>query len=92
MTPQDPWADVSEDPSMFQDVWEVVMAVKPMAESGYLKALCFCIDRRDCWHGPCQVLRLRFGRVLLENGAGYVRLPRTVEVTLKAAAGAQKGD
>ena len=42
------------------------------SESAYLKGLCFCNDPRDCWHGLCQVRRqLRFGMVLLENGAGH---------------------
>ena len=66
---------------MFQDVWEVVMAVNPMADLAFLKGRCLCADRRDCWHGPCELRRqLRSGRVLLENGAGYVRLARTGEV------------
>ena len=60
-----------------------------MAESGYLKGLCRCIDPRDCC--PFQVRRqLRSGRVLLENGAGYVRLARTREVTIRGAACQQK--
>ena len=63
------------------------MAVKPMAESGYLKGLCFCTDVRSCWHGACEVRRqLRSGRVLLENQSGCVRLARAGQVTLKRPA------
>ena len=62
------------------------MAVKPMAESGYLKGLCFCTDPRSCWHGLCRVRRqIQSGSVLLENGAGYVRLARPGEVTVRGA-------
>ena len=67
------------------------MAVKPMAESGYLKGLCFCIDPRSCWHGCCLVRRqLESGSVLLENAAGYVRLARPGEVTVSRTAAQQK--
>ena len=63
------------------------MVVKPMAEFGYLKGPCFCIDPRGCWHGCCRVRRqLRSGLVLLENGAGFVRLARPGEVVVKRPA------
>ncbi len=59
------------------------MAVNEMAESGYLKGLRFCIDPRSCWNGCCLVRRhLQSGSVLLENGAGFVRLAGTGEVTV----------
>ena len=67
------------------------MVASLMAESAYLKGLCLCTDRRDCWHEPCQVRRqLRFGRVLLENGAGNVLLAGRRQVTVKGANGQPK--
>ena len=66
------------------------MAVNSMPESAYLKGLCLCTDSRDCWHGSCLVRRhLRFGRVLLENGAGNVLLAGRGQVTVKGADGQQ---
>ncbi len=63
------------------------MVVKPMTDVGYLKRPCFCIDPRGCWHGCCLVRRqFQCGSVLLENGAGFVRVARTGEVTLKRPA------
>ena len=60
------------------------MAVKRMAEIGSLKGLCFCIDPRGCWHGCCLVRRQpNSDRVLLENGAGHIRLARPGEVRVK---------
>ena len=68
--------------------------MNPMSESTYLKGLCLCTDWRDCWHGPCRVRsQLRFGKVLLENGAGNVLLAGRGKVTVKRLATAiEEGD
>ena len=58
------------------------MVVNPMSESAYLKGECRCIDVRDCFHRPCLALRqIRFGKVLVKNGAGYVLLAGRRELT-----------
>ena len=59
---------------------------KKMTVSTGTKAKCvkYCSDSRSCFHGACVITRtLGNGRIVLENGAGYVRLADIDEVEVR---------
>ena len=59
---------------------------KKMPSTNGIRAKCQrgCSDSLSCFHGPCAVARvLGNGRLVLENGSGYVRLADIDEVEVR---------
>ena len=61
-------------------------ASKSMPATTGIKSKCQrrCSDSRSCFHGPCVITRtLGNGKIVLENGDGYVRLADIDEVEVR---------